>query len=235
MNQNVFQCTTTNPMEQAQHRTINGFLNKVIQDSMARKPTGAAPPPKKRIPLVYRHTYETDRFFELSQQGLLSLPQAITESIDPRNKRKTTVRITNDQKTGKEIAKIVKARLADINVYSPRTLFDYRISVNVEMNFEGNMTDLIDPDRTSARGRKPDRNKDRMSYSHLAYRIDLTQVSPTEGATQAEKEHELEVEVSSEEIRRQGLLAMNGQDHEYDKLVKGFLDNIRVLARHCRQ
>ena len=201
---------------------------------MGRKvPAGAAPPPKKRIPVVYRHTYESDRFFELSQQGLLALPGAVTENIDPRNKRKTTVRITNDQKTGKEIAKIVKARLADINVYSPRTLFDYRISVNVEMNFEGDMTDLIEPDK--ARGRKPDRNKDRMSYSHLAYRIDLTQVKPTEGATQAEKEHELEVEVSSEEIRRQGLLAMNGQDHEYDKLVKGFLDNVRVLARHCRQ
>ncbi len=213
---------------------MNEFLNKVVQDSLGRKvPPGAAPPPKKRIPLVYRHTYESDRFFELSQQGLLSLPAAVTENIDPLNKRKTTVRITNDQKTGKEIAKIVKARFADINIYSPRTLFDYRISVNVEMNFDGDMTELIEPDK--ARGRKPDRNKDRMSYSHLAYRIDLTQVSPTENAAQAEKEHELEVEVSSEEIRRQGLLAMNGQDHEYDKLVKGFLDNVRVLARYCKE
>ena len=212
---------------------MNGFLNKAVQESMGRKgASGAAPPSKKRIPLVYQHTYETDRFYELSQQGLLALPRAVTDYIEARHKRKTTVRITNDQKTGREIAKIVKARLADINIYSPRTLFDYRISVNVEMNFEGSMADLVEPDRS--RGRKPDRNKDRMSYTHLAYRVDLTQVTPTEGMNKAEKEHELEIEVSSEEVRRQGLLAMTGQDHDYDKLVKGFLDNVRVLARHLQ-
>ena len=213
---------------------MNGFLNKAVQESMGRKVApGVTLPSKKRIPLVYQHTYETDRFYELSQQGLLALPRAVTDHVEARHKRKTTVRITNDQKTGREIAKIVKARLADINVYSPRTLFDYRISVNVEMNFEGSMADLVEPDR--ARGRKPDRNKDRMSYTHLAYRIDLTQVTPTEGMNKAEKEHELEIEVSSEEVRRQGLLAMRGQDHDYDKLVKGFLDNVRILARRCMQ
>lgn len=224
----------TNKIKQPQHRAMNEFLNKAVQDSLLKvaPATATALPYKKRIPIRYHHTYETDRFYELSQQGLLALPLAITDYVEARHKRKTTVRITNDQKTGREIAKIVKARLADINVYSPRTLFDYRISVNVEMNFEGSMADLVEPDR--ARGRKPDRNKDRMSYTHLAYQIDLTQVTPTEGANKAEKEHELEIEVSSEEVRKQGLLAMNGQDHDYDKLVKGFLDNVRILARHCQ-
>lgn len=211
---------------------MNGFLNKAVQDSLQKVAPATTPSAKKRIPIRYHHTYETDRFYELSQQGLLGLPLAITDYVEARNKRKTTVRITSDQKTGKELAKIVKARLADINVYSPRTLFDYRISVNVEMNFDGNMGDLVEPGQQ--RGRKPDRNKDRMSYNHLAYQIDLTQVTPTEGANKAEKEHELEIELSSEEVRRQGLLAMKGQDHEYDKLVKGFLDNVRVLARHCQ-
>lgn len=47
-----------------------------------------------------------------------------------------------------------------------------------------------------------------------------------------EFDHELEVEISADEIRRQGQLAMAGDPtNQYEDLVKGFLDNIRVLAR----
>lgn len=47
-----------------------------------------------------------------------------------------------------------------------------------------------------------------------------------------EFDHELEVEVSAEEIRRQGQLAMSGDPkNQYEDLVKGFVDNIRLLAR----
>jgi len=45
--------------------------------------------------------------------------------------------------------------------------------------------------------------------------------------------HELEIEVSSEEVRRQGLLVGNQEPNEYEKLIKGFVDNVRLLARHC--
>lgn len=46
--------------------------------------------------------------------------------------------------------------------------------------------------------------------------------------------HELEIEVSSAEVRRQGLLAQRGEISQYEDLVKGFVDNVRVLARHCQ-
>lgn len=46
-----------------------------------------------------------------------------------------------------------------------------------------------------------------------------------------EREHELEVEVSAARIREQGLLAKAGQLTQYEDLVKGFLDNVRTLAR----
>jgi hypothetical protein len=50
--------------------------------------------------------------------------------------------------------------------------------------------------------------------------------------TKNDFEHELEVEVSAAEIRRQGNLAMSGDpSNQYEELVKGFVDNIRVLAR----
>ena len=164
------------------------------------------------------------------------------------------MRITTEQKTGKEIAKIIKTRVADIDIYSPRTAFDWRVSVNVEMNFDGDMKDLVEVDRRD--GKRADRNKDRMSYKHLAYQIDLTQVTPAEvsktlhlhttprlkqfnltpmiqAMSKTDKEHELEVEVSSDEVRRQGLLARSGQVNQYEELITGFVNNVRVLARHC--
>ena len=49
-----------------------------------------------------------------------------------------------------------------------------------------------------------------------------------------DKEHELEIEVSSEEIRRQGQLLMNGQPSQYEDLIRGFVDNVRILVRHCQ-
>lgn len=104
------------------------------------------------------------------------------------------------------------------------------------MNFDGALDDLVDKppqqqQQHSSSRSKADRNKDRMSYRHLAYQIDLTQVTATEGGP---REHELEIEVSSAEARRQGRLALEGQANQYEELVRGFLDNIRILARHCQ-
>lgn len=203
----------------------------------------------------YKHTKETDTFYELSQAGVLQLPRSIASGLqlNPRAVNKAKVRITTEQTNGKEIAKIIKTRVADIDIYSPKTAFDWRVSVNVEMNFEGDMKDLVEVDRRN--GKKADRNKDRMSYKHLAYQIDLTQVTPAEvsknlhlranprlkhiltcmnqSTSKTDKEHELEVEVSSEEVRRQGQLAQSGQVNQYEELIRGFVDNVRVLARHC--
>ena len=208
--------------------------------------------------MSYVHTRECDSFYELSQSGQLCLPASIRAQLNPRH-NKAKVRITTDQKTGRVLAKIVKARVADIDVHSPRTAFDWRVSVNLEMNFDGDMKDLVEVQEGQ---RRADRNKDRMSYRHLAYQIDLTQVTPTEvclspkpssiyrqhnstgnalianennqATSKADKEHELEIEVSSAEVRRQGLLAKTGKISQYEDLVKGFVDNVRILARHCQ-
>ena len=83
-----------------------------------------------------------------------------------------------------------------------------------------------------------------MTYRHQDfYQIDLTQVIvpgdiPPNGAggggiVPSKKEHELEVEVSSQELRHQGLLAREGKPNMYQELVKGFVDNVRLLARSC--
>ena len=124
----------------------------------------------------YAHTYECDTFYDLSQSGILTLPKSIRDQIDPRDRRaRQKVRVTTNSKTGQPIAQIIKVRVADMDIYSPQTLFDWRISVNVEMKIEGDFRRLIEPGdagRTSH-----DRNKDRLSYKHLQYQIDLTQVT----------------------------------------------------------
>ncbi|KAL2827432.1 CYTH-like domain-containing protein [Aspergillus cavernicola] len=204
-------------MTQAQHRAMNNFLNEAVKASMPQANPG-------RIPLSYAHKKERDTFFEVSPSDL---PPVIRHNLNPRHKPK--VRVTVDQRTGEILGKIVKCRVADLDVHSPRTCVDFRVSVNLEMGYEGDISHLTPAD--TGRGAS-DRNKDRMSYRHLAYQVDLTQVARSEPSAKGEFEHELEIEISAAEIRRQGQLAMSGDPtNQYEDLVKGLLDNIRILAR----
>lgn len=137
-------------------------------------------PGSKRIPLTYAHKKERDVFYEISASAL---PPVIQHNLHARHKPK--VRVTSDQKTGEVLAKIVKCRLADLDVHSPRTCLDWRVSVNLEMNYEGDISELVAvSDNVNSGGiqekKSIERNKDRMSYRHLAYQIDLTQVANTE-------------------------------------------------------
>jgi len=127
---------------------------------------------KPRIPMTYNHTHETDTQYGLSQQGSMQLPPTLTHG-----KKQPKVRVTTDDKTGEILARIIKVPVADIHVYCPRTLFDWRISVNIEMDFNGDMSELVVMDKRDTKG---DRKKDRVSYKHLQYQIDLTQVTSSE-------------------------------------------------------
>lgn len=144
---------------------MNNFLNEQVKASMA---SGSS-----RIPISYTHKKERDTFYEISPH---ELPPLIRQNLNPRHKPK--VRVTTDVKTGEIIAKIVKCRVADIDVYSPRTPVDWRVSVNLEMEYDGDISHL--PMVDASKGGRGERNKDRMSYKHLAYQIDLTQVATVE-------------------------------------------------------
>lgn len=85
------------------------------------------------------------------------------------------MRITTNLDTKEVTAKIIKSRLVDFDIFSPRTQFDFRISISVESPWDGSEDWLITVDE--AGGRRGDRQKDRVSYRHLAYQIDLTQVT----------------------------------------------------------
>ncbi|KAJ5509420.1 hypothetical protein N7527_011563 [Penicillium freii] len=204
-----------------QHRAMNNFLNEAVKASMPQANS-------TRIPLAYVHKKERDTFYEIQASDL---PPVIRQNLNPRHKPK--VRVTTDERTGEILAKIVKCRVADVDVCSPRTTVDWRVSVNLEMEYTGDVSNLPVIDAAVIKGGRGDRIKDRMSYRHLAYQVDLTQVAKSDQQPgKNEFDHELEVEVSAEEIRRQGQLAMSGDPkNQYEDLVKGFVDNIRVLAR----
>ncbi|KAJ6015485.1 hypothetical protein N7540_010076 [Penicillium herquei] len=213
-----FRTSFESSMSVEQHRAMNNFLNDAVKSSMPINNPN-------RVPISYAHKKERDTFYEVSPA---ELPPVIRQNLNPRHKPK--VRVTTDQKTGEILAKIVKCRVADMDVCSPRTVVDWRVSVNLEMEYEGDVSNLTMVDMS--KGGRGERNKDRMSYRHLAYQIDLTQVAKAEPPTKNDFEHELEVEISAAEIRRQGQLAAKGDpSNQYEELVKGFVDNIRVLAR----
>ncbi|KAH8816567.1 putative mRNA capping nucleoside-triphosphatase [Xylogone sp. PMI_703] len=211
-------------MTESQHKYLNDFLNGKVQETFPGNPEQT----KKRVPIVYKHRYERDRFFELPPTAQAHLPAAVRAQLNPRHTVK--VRATYDKKDGHLINKIIKARVADLDIYNPQCPLDCRISVNLEMSWDGDLESLI----TSEGARLPDRNKDRLSYTQSHYQIDLTQVSQEKvvnGITRLEKEHELEIEISTAAVRDHGRRAAMGEQNEYVSLVEGLLDNVRVLAR----
>lgn len=147
---------------------MNNFLNEAVKASMPQ-------PNSTRIPLAYVHKKERDTFYEIQAS---ELPPVIRQNLNPRHKPK--VRVTTDERTGEVLAKIVKCRVADLDVCSPRTTVDWRVSVNLEMEYTGDVSTLPMIDTAVTKGGRGDRIKDRMSYRHLAYQVDLTQVAKSE-------------------------------------------------------
>ena len=104
------------PSVQRQHHHFNQILNM--------RATEAAHPTYTGAPIRYVHTREIDSFYPSSNP-----------SKAPGGGR-AKIRVTRDEKSGqlKEGGKpsIEKSRVADMNVFSPKRGFDFRISISVE-------------------------------------------------------------------------------------------------------
>lgn len=127
-----------------------------------------------RLQIQYKHRREVDRFFDLPSDLQERIPGCMRARLGHRTKH-VRVRVTYDQKSREVLHKIIKARVADINIHMPSCPMDCRISINLEMNWNGSVEEL---EQVAPRGeRQQDRNKDRLSYTHGHYQIDLTQVT----------------------------------------------------------
>jgi hypothetical protein len=220
-------------MTEAQHKAFNDFLNQTVIQTDPRNPNNGG----KRVQVVYKHRREIDRFFELPPEMHNRIPGCVLSRLDSRN-RNIKVRVTYDQKTREVLGKIIKARVADIDLHLPACPMDCRLSINLEMNWEGSVEEL-EQLSVHQQERRSDRNKDRLSYRHGHYQVDLTQVTQgtaTPGNHQRlEKEHELEIELAPGVLLEQGRRAMANEPHRYQELVEGLVDNVRVLARKARE
>ncbi|KAL1843994.1 hypothetical protein VTJ49DRAFT_6398 [Mycothermus thermophilus] len=227
-------------MTEQQHKAFNQFLNRLVQETHPGNKAAHANLPRPRLPIDYLHRHEVDRFFELPAAIRdRALPVCVGKHIAAKG-HGVKVRVTHDQKTDKMLGKIVKARIADLSLHFPDLPLDCRISVNLEMDWDGPVDELERMASSTGRPPQPARTKDRLSYKHGCYQIDLTQVTQggpghPQHAHRTEKEHELEIEIDPTPVIAQGRRAMEGQPHQYVEVVDGLVNNIRILARKAKE
>ncbi|KAI2638413.1 CYTH-like domain-containing protein [Xylaria nigripes] len=214
-----------------QHQVLNEYLNEQVKTSLSPRTYTATP----RVPIQYVHRRQTDRFFDLPAHLRQRLPAPIVNLLPPNAPLKA--RITYDQMTGKVVAKIIKARVADFHIHMAYAPLDCRISINVEWDWDGPPQEIEQSQVLNKDRQQPDRNKDRLSYTHGFYQIDLTQVTQgtqgSKGQPGVTKSHELEIELESRVLYEHGHLLIKGEPNRYADLVDGFIDNVRILARRC--
>ncbi|QRV77567.1 mRNA capping enzyme, beta chain [Ceratobasidium sp. AG-Ba] len=132
-------------------------------------------------------------------------------------------RVTRDEKTGQVTASVRKKRIANLDVHSPKQNVDWRISINLE-------EPAPSPNGQPAHTRR----KDRISYTHQAFKIDLTQVTSSHGGPN-QLLHELEVEFvnAAELLRYRPLRGQLGPGvNPFDDLVRVFVNNVRIMVRN---
>lgn len=162
----------------------NGFLNKIFMGSQKPKSDSVSSQTTPRIPMTYVHAHEIDTDYELSGAGVLSLPWSMRSWLKSHYSR-ARVLVTTDQKTGNFVRAIIKVCLANLDVYSPHTKFDYRVSINLEKNLGGEWRSIV-VQRAPADVKPPHRINDRLNFKHLAYQIDLSQFT-SPGANEVNK------------------------------------------------
>lgn len=204
-------------MTEAHHKRLNEFLNQAVQESITL-------PGRHR--LDYKHRYEIDSFAQLSAAGFDALPRSALNYLDQARQPRLRTSINERAPPGTDpvIARIVKIRLADLDIFCPGSPFDCRISINIEVDMH---RPGIDPTTIVEGGdtKIGERKKDRLSYTHSVYSVDLTQVKSADGR----KIHELEIEVDAIKLRDQAELEAAGQASGFGDMVQGLVNNIFTL------
>lgn len=205
---------------QPEHQAMNKFLNTATQQSHG----------PGRVPVKYEHLYQTDSFAKLSAAGIAALPPTVQHRAHLHG-RELRLRTTRNSKDNSVIARIVKVPLGDLHIANPLDPYDCRVSINLEVNLDRpdlHPDDLVEPPAPD-RPAPPERRKDRLSYKHLAYSIDLTKVE----SAGVPPKYELELEVDAEALRGQMARIKAGQQSAYSAVVGGFLDNATFLMRQA--
>lgn len=110
-------------MTVSQHKTFNQLLNaRVVETS---HPTY----PHHRI--AYSHTHELDTFHHTPDKRKVR----VTRNVDPKKPSSSAgppVGANGFGGGGKDWKAVEKVRVADMNVFSPKRWFDWRVSISLE-------------------------------------------------------------------------------------------------------
>jgi hypothetical protein len=218
--------TASKPRFESSMRTDqHKYLNKYLNDALAQSQR----PGRQKI--IYKHTRETDYFYEIPTRAYDLIDPAVLHYINATGKKSAPrLRVTRDNATNAITAIIIKTRIADLEMRCPRDEFDVRISISLETNWVHpgweSFSEHLDA------GVRTQRGKDRLSYQHQGFLVDLTQVTPFGAA--AQKIHELEIEMDVNRLMEEGRKNAAGMENEYEKLVHVFLNNIKVVNRAAK-
>ncbi len=207
-----------------QHARLNQYLNNAVAQSKR--------PGRKEI--KYNHLHETDYFYEIPHHALQFIDPYIM-SVHNQSGRKGAprLRVTRNNKTNEITAVIIKTRLQDMEVRCPNDEFDFRISVSLETPWTREGWQQF-PEHLD-HGVRTTRNKDRLSYQHQGFSVDLTQVTPfAREGEKPEKLHELEIEMDVDKLMDEGFKNLNNQPNEYTDLIHVFVNNIKVVNRAAK-
>ncbi|KAF2254997.1 mRNA triphosphatase CET1 [Trematosphaeria pertusa] len=205
-------------MTMDQHKRMNMYLNGQVQRSKL--------PGAERASIDYTHTREIDVFYELDQPAFERLPP-LTRELVGASKTRQRIRVTLDQKNGRVIRQLIKHRIANLEISSPQTEWDYRIGVNIEIQFPGPMDGVPLAQEPGKSLEAMKRHKDRVSYSWLdAFHLDLTQVGQD-----GRKNHELELELDPQVLLENGDNVNKKLPNCFESLINGMMNNLRVLSR----
>lgn len=213
-------------MNEREHKHMNTLLNNRLVES-ARRDQSLRPEEKAGLQKIqYTHLRETDHFRKLSKAGKSALPQTIPiERLGHEPNLRTTV----DDKTKQVTARIIKVKLGNLHILNPRADYDLRITVSIECNLmrdgldDSGLTEEPEPGKSA----QPPRKKDRMSYKHLDYQIDLTRVD-TPGLA---PKYELELEVDASALQTEMARIQAGQEDGFVNIVEGFWENAKWLMK----
>jgi polynucleotide 5'-triphosphatase len=148
-------------------------------------------------------------------------------------------RVTRNQKDHKIKTVVEKERMADMNIHSPKRLFDWRISVSVEKpgvlchSSKSSLGCETDLQHTLANMPTTEainsRYKDRISYTHQIIQVDLTKVGSSMNES-PDDAFELEIEFRDAKVLlREAQKEARGEDNLYMDMVQCFLNNIRTF------
>ncbi|KAF9026126.1 mRNA triphosphatase CET1 [Hymenopellis radicata] len=153
-------------------------------------------------PVDYHHLYHIDTFYP------------------SEGREREKIRVTRDEKSGNVVECIRKIKLGDLNIYSPKRNADWRVSVNLEV-----------PEQHPVGSSIMTRRKDRLSYTHEEFTIDLTQVTKSTSNGAVPRSHPLELLLMTAS-RRGDPHVSELERAAFDELIRAFVNNARILVRN---